>query len=221
MLSPNKHAGFSVVEMLVSLVAGLVVVAGGISLFASVIISGNTTLMLSRLNQDLQAVGDIISRDLQRAGYHPSAAEDMALGAPTSGAVSPTYVFSTADDLYSASGAANPSCIRIKYWAPDPPSGSGAVVRVYNYDSVNKALKVSTSYSEPTSSALSSGDCSSGSKLVSDDEVLIDALSFELVSGSSPTGMRTVRVNITAAHAKKTELSMSLQRQVKIRNDGY
>lgn len=216
----RKYRGFSMVEMLVSLVAGLVVVAGAISLFVSVIVSGNTSLMLSRLNQDVQAVSDIISRDIQRAGYHPSAAQDMALGTPASSASSPPYVFSTSDDLYSASGATNPNCIRIKYWETETAPAT-AVVRVYSYHSVSKELKVSTSYSAPSGGALSGTDCAGGSKLVADDEVLIEDVSFELVSGSSPTGMRAVRVSITAAHAKKPELSMSLQRQVKIRNDGY
>ncbi|WP_116475056.1 PilW family protein [Zobellella maritima] len=220
MLSRNKGAGFSVVEMLVSLVAGLVVLAGGISLFTTVVVSGNTTLMLSRLNQDMQAVGDIISRDLQRAGYHPSAAEDMAQGTPPSSAKSTKYVFSVADDLYVASGASAAHCIRIKYWESET-SPATPVVRVYGYDAANKVLKVTTNYNEPTSAALSSGDCSSGSKLVSDDEVLIDGLSFELVSGSSATGMRAIEVDITASHARKPALSMSLQRQVKLRNDGY
>ncbi|MBM7456926.1 type IV pilus assembly protein PilW [Oceanisphaera litoralis] len=217
----KKCRGFSIVELMVSMVAGLVVVAGAISLFTSVIVSGNTTLMLSRLNQDVQVITDMLARDIQRAGYHPSAAQDMASGTPSSSAKSTKYQFSTTADLYTASGATAPGCIRIKYWDPDPASGAGSVVRVYGYDTANKLLKVSTSYTEPGSGALGSGDCSGGSKLVSETEVQIDSLSFALVSGSGATGMRAIDLAISASHATRPALSMSLQRQVKLRNDGY
>ncbi len=221
MLKLNKNSGFSVMEMLVSLVAGLVVVAGAISLFTTVMVSGNTTLMLSRLNQDVQSITDIMVRDIQRAGYHPSAAQDMALGTPASSAKSTKYQFSTTADLYTTSGATAPGCIRIKYWDPDPPSGDGSVIRIYGYDATNKTLKVSTSYTEPGSSALGSGDCSGGNKLLSETEVLIDSLSFALASGSGATGMRAIELAISASHTTRPALSMSLQRQVKLRNDGY
>ncbi|MDX1269703.1 MAG: type IV pilin [Oceanisphaera sp.] len=215
------NGGFSVVEMLVSLVAGLVVVAGAISLFTTVMVSGNTTLLLSRLNQDVQAITDIMVRDIQRAGYHPSAAAELAFGVPTSAASSPKYVFSTLADLHTSSVSTQPDCIRIKYWDPDPPSGEGSVVRVYGYDALNKALKVSTSYTVPGSSALDSGDCSGGNKLISEQEVLIDSLSFALASGTSASGMRAIELAISASHASRPALTMSLRRQIKLRNDGY
>jgi len=221
MLKRNKNSGFSVMEMLVSLVAGLVVVAGAISLFTSVMVSGNTTLMLSRLNQDVQSITDIMVRDIQRAGYHPSAAAELAPGTSVALTTATKYQFSTTADLYTASGATAPGCIRIKHWDPDPASGAGSVVRIYSYDTASKELKVKTDYNEPTSSALGSGDCSGGSKLVSETEVLIDSLSFALASGASATGMRAIDLSISASHATRPALSMSLQRQIKLRNDGY
>ncbi|MFP2768802.1 PilW family protein [Oceanisphaera sp. KMM 10153] len=220
MLKLNHNSGFSVVEMLVSLVAGLLVVVGATSLFTSVMVSGNTTLMLSRLNQDVQSITDIMVRDIQRAGYHPSAAQGMD-GDASAASAARAVLFSTTNDLYASSGASAPDCIRIKYWDPDSASGAGSVVRVYGYDAANKALKVSTSYTVPGSSALGSGDCSGGSKLISEKEVLIDSLNFALASGASGTGMRAIDLAISASHANRQALSMSLQRQVKLRNDGY
>lgn len=214
------NGGFSVVEMLVSLVAGLVVVAGASSLFTTVMVSGNTTLLLSRLNQDVQGITDIMVRDIQRAGYHPSAAAELAFGVPTSAASSPKYVFSTLADLHTSSGGTQPDCIRIKYWDPDPPSGTGAVVRVYSYDKANKELKVATDYNEPTMVALNTL-CGTGNKLISEQEVLIDSLSFALVSGASASGMRAIELAISASHASRPALTMSLRRRIKLRNDGY
>ncbi|PSJ42683.1 type IV pilin [Zobellella endophytica] len=222
MLSLHGQKGMSLVEMLVSLIAGLVVVAGAISLFSTVIVSGNTTLMLSRLNQDIQAVTDIIARDIQRAGHHPSAAEDIANGVSLASSTAALYMFSTSNDLYPApASGASSTCIRVKYWDNDTPSGASSLVRIYGYDSVNKRLSVDTSYSAPVSSALTASDCASGDLLISDAEVLVDNLEFEVVSGSNPTGARALNIRMTASNAQKNNLSMSLERSVRIRNDGY
>ncbi|WP_458734367.1 PilW family protein [Zobellella taiwanensis] len=216
----NRQNGISLVEMLVSLVAGLVVVAGGISLFVSVMVSGNTTLMLSRLNQDVQAVTDMIARDIQRAGYHPSAAIDIANEVSLASSIASQYMFSTDNDLFPSGGVA--TCIRVKYWEPDPPSGMpGGLTRIYSYDANNNRLRVNSLYSAIVTSPLASVDCDAGSMLVSDLEVDITSLEFELVSGSNPTGARALDIRVTANSAQKNNLSMTLERRVRLRNDGY
>lgn len=221
MLKDGFHSGVVLVEMLVSLVAGLMVVAGGLSLFASVIIAGNATLMLSRLNQEVQAVTDVIARDIQRAGYHPASAAEMATGTSTSLSVARKYMFSTSADLYQAAGETVAGCIRVKYWDPASASGSGSIVRTYGYVASSKQLRVSTLYAEPVNSALAGSDCTAGAQLVSGTEVVIDSLGFEPLSGAASSGVRAVRIRISASHARNPALSMSLERQVKIRNDGY
>ncbi|WP_107850831.1 PilW family protein [Oceanimonas marisflavi] len=220
MLASRLQQGMSLVEMLVSLVAGLIVVAGVTSLFASVIAAGNTTLMLSRLNQDVQGMADVMMRDIRRAGYHPSAAEDAQSGTPPSSAPSTAYVFSPSADLYASSGATAPDCIRVRYWDGEP------VIRVYHYDAANEQLEYqesnSITASVATGSMASLCDSTTGwSRLISDQEVLIDHLGFALVSGSSTTGMRAIELAVSASHASRGGLSVSLQRQIKLRNDGY
>lgn len=211
MLMIKQQQGMSLVEMLVSLVAGLVVVAGGISLFSSVMVAGNTTLMLSRLNQDVQAVTDIIARDIQRAGYDPNAVALVGNSPPSASA----YTFSTAKDLWPAPPA-TASCIRVKY--RDTEEGAD-VGRIYSYIASSQQLRVKDN---SASSALSSADCDTGgNQLVSSTEVVIDNLGFELVSGSTPTGGRSVKISISASHARNPDLSSSLERRVKVRNDGY
>ncbi|MCC4265709.1 prepilin-type N-terminal cleavage/methylation domain-containing protein [Oceanimonas baumannii] len=209
----SEQCGMTLVEMLVSLVAGLLVVAGALSLVSSVMVSGNTTLMLSRLNQDAQATMDIMVRDIQRTGYHFDAAKDMAMGPPVSGASSAEYVFSTTDDLYAASGVV-PDCIRVKY-AESPAT---SVSRVYSYDGSEERLEVLNDVS--VSAALSTL-CGSGGALMAKQEISVDDLRFELVSGSSASGMRTIKLSLSASHINRPALSVSLQREIKLRNDGY
>ncbi|MBL1376848.1 PilW family protein [Zobellella iuensis] len=221
MLRVKQQQGMSLVEMLVSLVAGLVVVAGGVALFSAVIVSGTTTLMLSRLNQEVQAVIDMIARDIQRAGYHPGAALEMADEVSPALSVARKYIFSTTADLYTAAGDTRPSCIRVKYWDPEPASGFGSIVRTYGYSSSGKLLRVNTLYTEPAGAALASADCSTGAQLVASPEVVIDNLEFELVSSGNPSGVRAVNIRLSATHARNPKLSLSLERRVKIRNDDY
>jgi type IV pilus assembly protein PilW len=211
MLKMKRQQGMSLVEMLVSLVAGLVVLAGALSLFSSVIVSGNTTLMLSRLNQDVQSVTDIIARDIQRAGYDPNAVALVGSSPPSASA----YTFSTEKDLWPASPA-TATCIRVKY--RDTEEGAN-VGRIYSYVAASQQLRVKDN---SASSALSSADCDTGgNQLVSSTEVVIDNLGFDLVSGSTPTGVRALNIRITASHARNPDLSISLERRVKVRNDGY
>ena len=93
------------------------------------------------------------------------------------------------------------------------------VGRIYSYIASSQQLRVKDS---SASSALSSADCDTGgNQLVSSTEVVIDNLSFELVSGSTPTGVRAVNIRISASHASNPDLSISLERRVKVRNDGY
>lgn len=224
MLINQRQQGMTLVEMLVSLVAGLLVVAGVLSLFSSVIVSGNTTLMLSRLNQDVQSVTDIMVRDIQRAGYHPSAAQGMN-GIASAASAAETMVFSVTNDLYSSSGADAPNCIRIKYW------DEGDVIQVYRYDSVGKELfcrsktisgsECNASGDKTTDISTLCSNASNWSRLMAEQEISIDDLRFELVSGSSATGMRSIRLTLSASHMSRPALSVTLQREVKLRNDGY
>ncbi|WP_375057058.1 prepilin-type N-terminal cleavage/methylation domain-containing protein [Zobellella sp. DQSA1] len=211
MLNPRRQSGMSLVEMLVSLVAGLVVVASAISLFTAVIVSGNTTLMLSRLNQDVQAVTDIIARDIQRAGYDPDAVALVGSSPPSASA----YTFSTEKDLWPAPSTMA-SCIRVKYRDTE---GGTSIGRIYSHITSSRQLRVKDS---SVSSALTSTDCGSGgNQLISSTEVVIDSLNFKLVPGSNPTGVRAVNISISATHARNPDLSLSLERRVRIRNDGY
>lgn len=209
-MSLNPQKGMTLVEMLVSLVAGLVVVAGGISLFTSVIVSGNTTLMLSRLNQDIQAITDIITRDIQRAGYDENAVA-LLNNVPPSASI---YTFSTETDLWPASPALA-TCIRVKYRDSEEGSNIG---RVYSYDADENTIKLQTSGSfSSTIDTL----CGTGDSLTSNTEIRVDGLSFSIVSGSVSSGNRAIDIDISATHVNNPELSMVMERRVKIRNDGY
>lgn len=64
----NLQEGFSLVELMISLVAGLIVVGGVTSVYLSTIQSSATTLKQSKLNQELSALMAVMSNDIRRAG---------------------------------------------------------------------------------------------------------------------------------------------------------
>jgi prepilin-type N-terminal cleavage/methylation domain-containing protein len=71
MLTPNtrriRARGFSLIELMVALVAGLIVVGAVLALVASIMQSNRETLQSTRLNQELRATLAVVANDLRRA----------------------------------------------------------------------------------------------------------------------------------------------------------
>lgn len=74
-LGQRTNAGFSLVELLVSLATGLFLLAGVMGIFSTTLSSQGTSLKTTRLNQELRSAMDLISGDLRRAGYWHMAAD--------------------------------------------------------------------------------------------------------------------------------------------------
>ena len=64
-----KRGGFSIVELLISVLLGLLVIAGVLSLFGNTIRSNRDVLASARLNQELSAAMNVMVDELRRAGY--------------------------------------------------------------------------------------------------------------------------------------------------------
>ena len=69
----RRQAGFSLVEMMVALVAGMIVVAAVIAFMMSSFSSNADYVRSTRLTQELRNTLDLAVRDLQRAGYDDDA----------------------------------------------------------------------------------------------------------------------------------------------------
>lgn len=211
----SKSKGFNLVELMVAMVAGLLLVAAASALFASILKANKTAMQVSRLNQELQAVTDMIARDIQRAGYDASAATNTLRYNPTSGSSTTLFpfAFKSADDLES-------NCIRVRY--DDNENGAldntptAGETRRYKFSSAEKVIR------------LAQGDegevvCSQeeGEKISTDNTIAISALTFSMISGSVSTGVRTIRLTISGNDIKSPALGLTLQRDIKLRNDGF
>ncbi|MBS4717026.1 type IV pilin [Aeromonas dhakensis] len=200
------------VELMVAMVAGLLLVAAVTSLFATILRVNQTSMQVSRLNQELQSVTDMIARDVQRTGYDQGAT--AFLGA-ASGARSPFY-FDTSSDLMNetVTGSKIYRCIRLKYDDDNNGVLGADETYIYSYASTDKGVQLGTSCS--TGSAPNPDDL-----LSTDNTIEITDLTFSLLSGSVSSGARTVRLNISGQFKANTALKLTLQRDIKLRNDGY
>lgn len=73
-LNLTRHErGASLVELMIGTALGLLIVAGTATLLVSHLGNSRRMLQEARINQDLRAAADLISRDLRRAGYWTNA----------------------------------------------------------------------------------------------------------------------------------------------------
>ncbi len=85
-----KTRGFTLVELMIGATVSLVVMAGVANVFVGTVKSSSDTLKSSKLNQDLQAIMNIMTDDIRRAGYWNSLASDATTPNP----------FTDTDNLY-------------------------------------------------------------------------------------------------------------------------
>lgn len=64
----NKQRGLSLVELMVSLVAGLVIIGGVTSVYLTTITTSADTLKQSKLNQEMSTLIGVMTADIRRAG---------------------------------------------------------------------------------------------------------------------------------------------------------
>lgn len=197
-------------ELMVAMVAGLLLVAAVSALFATILKANKTAIQVSRLNQELQAVTDMIARDIQRIGYDASAAEHTLVSGASS--ILP-FKFNLATDLAT-------TCIRVRYddnedGALNNTSAAGETRR-YKYNSTEKVVRLAQG-NEAEEPCLQER----GEKISTEDTVAISAFSLSLISGSVSTGARTIRLAISGNDIKSPTLKLTLQRDIKLRNDGF
>jgi prepilin-type N-terminal cleavage/methylation domain-containing protein len=151
MLNAIAHArqrGFSLVEMMVALVLGLIVTGAVLALVVAIIHSNRQTLQSTRLNQELRATLAVIASDLRRArsvqdplttvalpGGNPYQAISASMPAPDAGCL--LYGYDADEDkdgasesrwhiLRRATAADGSSRVVLLSFSPDPPADCAA-----------------------------------------------------------------------------------------------
>lgn len=132
-----KPYGFSLVELMIAMVLGLIVIGAVIALVLSMINSNNQTLRATRLTQELRATLAVVANDLKRARSRID-----PLTAATQAAGSQIYNVNT--------GTAG--CIRYAY-----EGGLGGNWRVIRRDSASNRLIIDADTEQTAATCTSSG----------------------------------------------------------------
>lgn len=81
-----SERGFTLIELMISVVIGIIVTAAVISMFITTLISSTANLRMIRLNQNLRAVLSLMVQDIRRSGYlYGTTVAYPASGAPVPG----------------------------------------------------------------------------------------------------------------------------------------
>jgi prepilin peptidase dependent protein B len=76
----RRQRGFSLVELMVAMVIGLIVIGASLSVFIGILGANSTQMKISRLNHELRTVMTAVTRDLRRAGYNNWTVAQLAAG---------------------------------------------------------------------------------------------------------------------------------------------
>jgi len=88
-MPPSRPKGFSLIELMIALVLGLIVIGGVLAFTMSSLRSNADFVQSTRLTQELRSSIDFISRDLRRAGYDENAMNYYTQGSTGVTTVSP------------------------------------------------------------------------------------------------------------------------------------
>lgn len=108
---PMRQRGFSLVEMMISLVLGLVVVGAALVLVVSVVRANSQTVQATQLTSELRALLGVVTKEVQRARYMRDPLANIGQAAA---ARNPNNVID--DDTAG--------CLRFSYYNSDPDRDS-------------------------------------------------------------------------------------------------
>lgn len=202
----SRHAsGFSLIELMVSLVLGLIVVGAVLALVISIMKSNRQTLQATRLNQELRATLSVIANDLRRAR---SVSDPLTTAKAIGG------------NPYRAVSTATAGCVRYAY-----DGATGGPWHVIRRDAANNRIVLSPA------TTLAAATCNQAGTTLGSEQVQITALTFTptTTSTSPPTATHenvvrrfdiTITGNLIDGDAELSGISRTMSQSVYIRSIG-
>jgi len=180
---------------MISITVGLIVMAGVLGIFVNTVKASSDAMKMTRLNQELRAAMDVMTRDIRRAGYWGKASTSIGFG-PAVSNVNPFDVIAPG----ATDGVAN-SCIIYSY-----DEDKDGVVDEHEYFGFR--LKSSAVQSREENENCTASE--EWKDITDKQSILITALKFEF------TNPKTVAVNPGgASKIKVREVTITLQGELK------
>ncbi len=184
----RKEAGFTVVELMIGLLIGLLVLGGIFSVYISTLKSSGSTLKSSKLNQEMATIMTIMADDIRRAGYSGAGPEVSVLDNPFSKAGETALEVHSLSGTYSNAGVqGSGSCIVYAYDLNKDGAlsiANPAEVFGFRWDGPGSAIKMRTG----VSAAANINDCNADSanwfEMTDNNFITISGLTFALTNSS-------------------------------------
>lgn len=215
-----KQTGFSLIELMVSMIVGLLVLAAVTAIFLSMLNSNNDNLKSIRLNQDLRAAMSLMARNIRRAGSDREAAAHSIV-VP---AIKPFQVEGlTADQVVQVSsneaGTAN-KCITFSYdeitAGTSGDRDSPGELYGYRWDETDETIQARENAA--TCAANSNwGDVTDNTLILIKDLNFVDTSTSTGLPGVAP--VRQITVTITGELTSDATVSRTLTETINIRNN--
>ena len=226
----QRNRGFTLIELMVSLVLGLVVIGGVMGVFISTYQANSQNIKAIRLNEEMRAVVSLMSRDIRRAGEKTF---DWTSTSPAWYATANPYSTANAWVVSKQTGAPDNSCIRLAYSIS--AAGTDDTNR-FGYRLNSSTGQVQAYNHQAGEWSCNSTDNGAWQSITDENIVWIQSLSFTVTTEPGITGVavRTVIVNLRAGtHTRDTDPSnltaadcnnvdvvcRHIQEKIRVRND--
>jgi prepilin peptidase dependent protein B len=181
----KKQSGFTLIEIMIALLIGLLIVAATISIYITTIRGSSDTIRSARLNHDLDSAMSLMINDIRRAGYWGGAiAGADSRNTPTN----PGNLFTTATTNIQIPSS---NCILYTY---DANGGSAVDSNEYygfKLEGTNiRMRKTGTTTADCTDGVWETMNIDTGNSR--SEKVEIDALTFDFDDASAPSKCKNV-----------------------------
>jgi Tfp pilus assembly protein PilW len=191
--APARVRGFSLIEMMIAVVVGMVVVAGAVGVIVAISRSNSETIQSTRINQEMRVLASVIGEEIRRARRLHDPITYVGHGGTNSGPF----------DLIDTSTA---GCLVYGY--QDATINDGTVS---NVDAVNNYQAIylsngSVIFAKDTSAV----DCTSNGTALNSPQLNITGLTFSCVT-TNGTSVSDVSTSTTALKETCNEIDMTLK----------
>lgn len=167
----TSQDGFGLVELMVAAAVGFILILASGSTYLSTLNSSNDTTRLTRLNQDMRTILDIMVQDIHRAGYWGFASQG------TSNNLFTDRTAGTATDIFIS---ADNTCILYSYDLNQDGAVAtdGSEFFGFRYNSATKQVEVLDATGAPDTSGVANCGALSWLPLNLATEITVSSLSF-------------------------------------------
>lgn len=178
----HRQHGFTLIEMMVAIVVGLIVTAAALALVATIMRANTESTTATRLTQEIRAISEVIIRDIRRARYFADPLDNIGKGVPLTTGVA--QALDQANNGFSTADPPNVATSCVKYGYETGIDGvSGAGIPTYRAIYLDEDASGAGRVILATGTSPTGVTCSSAGEIISSPQVDIDELAFKVCSG--------------------------------------